>query len=80
MMYGLLMMINLCYMMKLIDVGLLLVLLKLNLLEYMKKLFSKIITCLLYLVLGVVASLLSLGLFLSYLEGDMSRGLLEVLK
>lgn len=46
----------------------------------MKKIISKIITCLLYLVLGVVASLLSLGLFLSYLEGDMSRGLLEVLK
>nr|DAR58510.1 MAG TPA: hypothetical protein [Crassvirales sp.] len=46
----------------------------------MKKIISKIITCLLYLVLGVVASLLSLSLFLSYLEGDMSRGLLEVLK
>ena len=46
----------------------------------MKKFINKIITCLLYLVLGVVASLLSLGLFLSYFEGDMSKGLLEVLK
>ena len=46
----------------------------------MRKIISKIITCLLYLMLGVVASLLSLGLFLSYLEGDMSRNLLEVLK
>ena len=46
----------------------------------MKKIISKITTLILYLALGVVASLLSLGLFLSYLEGDMSRGLLEVLK
>lgn len=46
----------------------------------MKKIINKITTLILYLALGVVASLLSLGLFLSYLEGDMSRGLLEVLK
>lgn len=46
----------------------------------MKKIISKIATLILYLMLGVVAGLLSLGLFLSYLEGDMSRGLLEVLK
>lgn len=46
----------------------------------MKKIISKITTLILYLALSVVASLLSLGLFLSYLEGDMSRGLLEVLK
>ena len=46
----------------------------------MKKIFAKIITGLLYLTLGVVGSLVALGLFLSYLEGDMSRGLLEVLK
>lgn len=46
----------------------------------MRKLFVKIITGLLYLALGVVGSLVALGLFLSYLEGDMSRGLLEVLK
>ena len=45
----------------------------------MKKIISKITTLILYLALSVVASLLSLGLFLSYLEGDMSRGLLEVL-
>lgn len=46
----------------------------------MKKIISKITTLILYLMLGVVTSLLALGLFLSYLEGDMSRGLLEVLK
>ena len=46
----------------------------------MRKLFAKIITGLLYLALGVVGSLVALGLFLSYFEGDMSRGLMEVLK
>ena len=45
----------------------------------MNKIINKIITYLLYLVLGVVASLLSLGLFLSYLEGDMSKSIVEVL-
>lgn len=45
----------------------------------MKKLIAKIITTLLYLVLGMVTGLLLLGLFLSYLEGDMSRGIFEVL-
>jgi hypothetical protein len=44
------------------------------------KITIKIITCLLYLTLGVVGALVSLGLFLSYLEGDMSRGIFEVLK
>lgn len=44
------------------------------------KIIAKLITVVLYLVLGVVAGLVSLGLFLSYLEGDISRGLLEVLK
>ena len=45
-----------------------------------KKLVNKITTLVLYMTLSVVAGLLSLGLFLSYLKGDMSRGLLEVLK
>lgn len=45
----------------------------------MKKLIVKIITTLLYLVLGMVTGLVLLGLFLSYLEGDMSRGIVEVL-
>ena len=45
----------------------------------MKKLIAKIITTLLYLVLGMVTGLVLLGLFLSYLEGDMSRGIVEVL-
>lgn len=45
----------------------------------MKKIISKITTLILYLALGVVVSLLSLGLFLSYLEGDMSKSIVEVL-
>lgn len=45
----------------------------------MKKLIAKIITTLLYLVLGMVTGLVLLGLFLSYLEGDMSRGIFEIL-
>lgn len=45
----------------------------------MKKLIAKIITTLLYLALGMVTGLVLLGLFLSYLEGDMSRGIVEVL-
>lgn len=46
----------------------------------MKKIISKIITLALYLALGIVGMLVSLGLFLSYIEGDMSRGIFEVLK
>lgn len=45
----------------------------------MKRLIAKIITTLLYLVLGMVTGLVLLGLFLSYLEGDMSRGIFEIL-
>lgn len=45
----------------------------------MKKLLSKITTLVLYLALSIVASLLALGLFLSYLEGDMSKSIVEVL-
>lgn len=45
----------------------------------MKKLITKIITTLLYLALGMVTGLVLLGLFLSYLEGDMSKGIVEVL-
>lgn len=45
----------------------------------MKKILGKIITTLLYLALGMVTGLVLLGLFLSYLEGDMSRGIFEIL-
>lgn len=45
----------------------------------MKKLIAKIITTLLYLALSMVTGLVLLGLFLSYLEGDMSKGIVEVL-
>lgn len=45
----------------------------------MKKIISKITTLILYLALSVVTALVLLGLFLSYLEGDMSRGIVEVL-
>lgn len=45
----------------------------------MKKIISKITTLILYLALGMVTGLILLGLFLAYLEGDMSRGIVEVL-
>ena len=44
-----------------------------------KKTISKIATLILYLALSVVTSLMLLGLFLSYLEGDTSRGIVEIL-
>lgn len=44
-----------------------------------KKIINKIATLILYLALSVVTGLILLGLFLSYLEGDMSRGIVEIL-
>lgn len=44
-----------------------------------KKFISKITTLILYLALSVVTALVLIGLFLSYLEGDMSKSIIEVL-
>lgn len=43
------------------------------------KIINKITTCLLYLALIIVTSLVLVGLLLSYLEGDMSHGLFHYL-
>ena len=44
------------------------------------KIITKIITCLLYLAFALVGVLIFFAGFLSYLEGDMSKGLFKILK